>query len=292
MSTAPGRTVLVTGASSGIGRAIALRLAAAGWQVFAGVRQGADGVALAADPAATGRVTPVTLDVTDPQHIADVARTVGAAVGDRGLDALVNNAGIAAAAPLEIIPVEGLRRQLEVNVIGQIAVTQALIPLLRVSAGRIVNITSIAGLVAGPVLGAYSASKFALEALTDTLRLELAPWGIDVVAVEPGVIATPIWQTSARTADAMLADPVLAERAERLYGARMAAAREHAAGATTTGIAPDEVARVVERALTAARPRTRYPVGTDAKLGSAVLRRLPDRLRDRLISSRRSGTGE
>ena len=277
------RSVLVTGASTGIGRATALLLHERGFRVFAGVRKDADAEALAA-----AGLEPLILDVTNEQHIAGVATTIEEA--DGGLYGLVNNAGIASAAPLEFVPVADLRHQLEVNVVGQVAVTQAVLPLLRASRGRIVNVTSIGGLIAGQMLGPYNASKFALEAVTHVLRQELAPWGIEVIAIEPGVIATPIWSTSAASADRML-EPRLDE-VTALYGAQIEAAQRMAANATTAGIPPTAVAAVIERALTAKRPKTRYPVGTDAKVGSAVLARLPDRTRDRLLGGRRRRRAE
>ncbi|MEO8095603.1 MAG: SDR family oxidoreductase [Pseudolysinimonas sp.] len=277
------RGVYVTGSSTGIGRAAVLHLAGAGWTVFAGVRRKADGEALVAEKA--GDVVPVIVDVTDPKQIASAARTIGEHVGTRGLDALVNNAGVAVALPLEFVPIEEFRHQLDVNVVGPLAVTQSVLPLLRTAKGRIVNITSIGGLIAGGMLGPYHASKFALEAMTDTLRIELAQWGIEVVAIEPGQIATPIWATSGNTADRILEG---VDGVNELYGPGMAGARRMAASAAKNGLDPIEVAKVIERALTAKRPRTRYPVGTDAKVGAAIIAKLPDRTRDRLMVSRRS----
>ena len=269
--------ILVTGASTGIGRATAVLLAQRGFRVFAGVRKQSDADSLRAEG-----ITPLILDVTNAEHIAAAAAAITEA---GGLYGLVNNAGIASAAPLEFVPVPELRHQLEVNVVGQVAVTQAVLPLLRAAKGRIVNVTSIGGLIAGQMLGPYNASKFALEAVTHVLRQELAPWGIEVVAIEPGVIATPIWSTSAASADRMLAPNL--EAVTGLYGAQIEAAQRMAANASTGGIAPVEVAKVIERALTATRPRTRYPVGRDAKIGAALLARLPDRTRDRLLGGRR-----
>ncbi len=277
------KAVLVTGSSTGIGRATALRLDAAGFTVFAGVRSASDGEALAAG--ASERLTPLIIDVTNPTQIVDAARTIGERVGDAGLAGLVNNAGIAAAAPLEFVPIDALRHQLEVNVIGQVAVTQAVLPLLRLARGRIINVTSIGGLVAGPMLGPYHASKFALEAITHTLRTELAGWGIEAIAIEPGQIATPIWSTASSLADEMTKD--MPPEALELYGRGIAGARKVAANAAVNGLAPEEVAKVIERALTARRPRTRYTVGTDARLGATIVARLPDRLRDRLLLGRR-----
>src|SRR5581483_7822637 len=192
------RTALVTGASSGIGAACANRLVRGGWHVLAGVRRTGDA------PAGTEELR---LDVTDPTQIRAAADRV------ERLDGLVNNAGIVVAAPLEELPLDELRRQLEVNVVGQLAVTQALLPALRAARGRIVLVGSIAGRSALPFLGAYSASKFALEAVADALRIERAPAGIRVSLVEPGTIATPIWQRAAADADELAArlGPALAE---------------------------------------------------------------------------------
>lgn len=277
------RTVLVTGASTGIGRATAELLHARGFRVFAGVRKAEDAASLTA-----AGIRPLFLDVTDEGQIAAAAAAIADDGG--GLFGLVNNAGIASAAPLEFVPVPELRHQLEVNVVGQVAVTQAVLPLLRASKGRIVNVTSIGGLIAGQMLGPYNASKFALEAVTHVLRQELAPWGIEVIAIEPGVIATPIWGTSAASADRMLA-PRLAE-VTALYGAQIEAAQKMAANGTKHGIPPLEVAKAIEKALMATRPKTRYPVGTDAKIGAALLARLPDRTRDRLLGGRRQKRAE
>jgi NAD(P)-dependent dehydrogenase (short-subunit alcohol dehydrogenase family) len=274
--------VLVTGASTGIGRATALRLHSRGFTVFAGVRKAEDGAALQA--AASDRLVPLIIDVTKAATITKAASAI--AKSGIPLVGLVNNAGIAAAAPLEFVPIDELRNQLEVNVVGQIAVTQAMIPMLRAAQGRIVNITSIGGLIAGPMLGPYHASKYALEALTDTLRIELSPWGIQVAAVEPGQIATPIWSSAASRADRML-ESMPAEAAE-LYGRGMAGARASAKNAEASGASPEKVADAVEHALTAKRPKTRYLVGSDAKAIARVVRHLPDRTRDRLMVRRRS----
>ncbi len=274
--------VLVTGASTGIGRATALHLGARGFTVFAGVRKIIDGESLVAEATESGQIVPLILDVTHPQQIAAAADAIAAS--GLPLVGLVNNAGIAAAAPLEFVPIDEFRQQLEVNVVGQLAVTQAVLPLLRTAKGRIVNITSVGGLIAGTMLGPYHASKFALEAMTDTLRAELKPWGIEVVAIEPGQIATPIWATSAARADRM-AEEMPGEAAE-LYCRLIAGAKAAAAAAAVDGLPPVEVAKAVTAALTARRPRTRYRVGVDAKVGAALIARLPDRVRDRLLAGR------
>ena len=274
------RTVVVTGASTGIGEACALRLDAQGWRVFAGVRREQDGQAL--QRKASERMAPILLDVGDAASIAAAAENVAAAVRAAGLTGLVNNAGIAVAAPLEFLPIPELRRQLEVNVIGQVAVTQAFLPLIRQGRGRIVNIGSISGRIAAPFVGAYSASKFAMEALTDTLRVELRPWGLHVALVEPGGIATPIWERSIAAADETL--KLLPPQAMEYYGAAIPAVRAAAARTAKTGTPPVEVAKAVEHALSAARPKTRYLVGRGVRFRAAVIARLPDRLRDALIA--------
>lgn len=246
------RTALVTGASSGIGQACAVRLARSGWRVLAGVRR--------AGTAPEG-TEEVQLDVTEPPQL-ELER----------LDGLVNNAGIAVAGPLEFLPAEELRRQLEVNVVGQLRMVQATLPTLRQARGRIVNIGSISGRSALPFLGAYAMSKFALEAMTDALRVELRPWGIHVAIVEPGTIKTPMW-TRERP------DPPA--EALTLYGERLAAFREFALRRSEDGAPAEAVAAVVEDALSSARPKARYLVGRDARLRAGV-ERLPERLRDRV----------
>ena len=193
-------SVLVTGSARGIGRATVLRLAAGGWDVLAGVRRAADGEALAAAAgAAAGRVRPVELDVTDAGQLA----ALDDALPER-LDAVVNNAGVVVSGPIEAVPPDELRRQLDVNVVGQVAVTQAVLPRLRASRGRVVFLSSLSGRVSTPMTGAYSASKFALEGLADALRMELRPWGVRVVLVEPAQTDTDLW----RRADDMLDDAV------------------------------------------------------------------------------------
>ena len=264
------RTVVVTGASSGIGLASALRLAQAGWRVLGGVRTDEAAAALR-----EGGVEPLTLDVTDAGQIAAAAEAVGPE-----LHGLVDNAGIAVAAPLELVPLDELRRQLEVNVVGQVAVLQALLPALRRVRGRVVLMGSVGGRSALPFLGPYAASKHALEAFADVLRVELAPWGMTVSIVEPASVKTAIWTKGAEHADAMRGafDAAAAE----LYAARIAKFREVALR-RGPGIDPDVVARAVEHALTASRPKARYLVGRDAHL-RAWIERLPTRLRDRVLT--------
>jgi NAD(P)-dependent dehydrogenase (short-subunit alcohol dehydrogenase family) len=269
----PARSVLITGASSGIGEATALRLARAGWRVFAGVRAQADADRLRAEGGE--RLEPLTIDITEPAKITAAAETLGEAP----LHGLVNNAGTALAMPLEFLPLDQLRQQLEVNLVGHVAVTQALLPNLRSARGRIVNVGSIAGRSALPFLGAYAASKHALEAFTDSLRVELRPFGIAVTVIEPGTIATPIWRKGGERIQELAAQ--LPPELRELYGERMTAFREAAAAAGRRAEPAEEVAMVIERALTTERLRARYVVGRDARR-RAMVERLPAGLRDRI----------
>jgi NAD(P)-dependent dehydrogenase (short-subunit alcohol dehydrogenase family) len=270
-------SILVTGASTGIGRACALRFAELGYRTFASVRKSSDGEALKAESA--GKAEPVLLDVTRADSIDGAL----AAVGDQPLAGLVNNAGIATLGPLELLPIGALRKQFEVNVIGLVAVTQAFLPLLRRGRGRIVNVGSVAGRSALPGSGAYDSSKFAVEAITDVLRMELHAWGVSVSLIEAGAVATPIWEKSLREADDLsrLVDP---ER-YALYGGLMATVREETTGAARTALRAGAVVKAVEHAMTARKPKTRYVVGRDARLW-LLLNWLPDRWRDRLILSK------
>jgi NAD(P)-dependent dehydrogenase (short-subunit alcohol dehydrogenase family) len=255
-------SVLVTGASTGIGRATAELLRDRGWEVFASVRQ--------AGEAPEGTIE-VVFDVTDAEGIRHAAGRIDE------LDALVDNAGIAIAAPLEFLPPDELTRQLDVNVVGQLRVLQAFLPALRRSRGRVVLMGSIAGKSALPFLGAYAMSKFALEAMADALRVELAPFGMHVAIVEPGTIATPIWTKPQRTVDEF--PPEAAE----LYGERVEQFRRLAAERAGNAVPALDVARAVEHALTSTKPKTRYIVGPDAKRRARV-ERLSDRLRDKLLT--------
>jgi NAD(P)-dependent dehydrogenase (short-subunit alcohol dehydrogenase family) len=269
--------VLITGASTGIGRASALLLDRSGYCVFTGVRKAQVGKELQAE--ASERLTPVILDITQAEQIAGAVEAVKEALGaNLGLAGLVNNAGIAVAGPTEFLPIDVLRRQLEVNVIGQIAVTQAFLPLIRKGHGRIVNISSAIGRFALPFLGAYSASKFAMEALTDSLRRELLPWNIHVSIVEPGVIETPIWEKSYAVADAMEAE--LPPQAKELYAESFSTGRGFIEKLRRRAIPPEAVAKAVSRCLEARRPKSRYIVGAGARLPELIATFVPDRLAD------------
>lgn len=269
--------VLISGASTGIGRAIALHLHQRGWIVYAGVRRESDGESLRRD--ASNRLRTLHLDVTDSGSIEDAILAIRDA--NTGLDALINNAGITVNAPLEFIQLPELRRQFEVNVFGVVAMTQAALPLLRETGGRIVHIGSIGGRNAAPLLGPYAATKHAIEAIGEAQRRELSPWGMEVIIIEPGAIATAIWDKG-RSAVAERRDGV-SPRESELYGAAIEAVSAMAQRLERQAIGPEEVAKVVEKALTVPKPRPRYLVGRDAKLQAWLVRLLPDRLRDKVF---------
>lgn len=266
-------SVLVTGAGRGIGRTIAEELAKRGWEVIAGVRSAAD---VAAVGAAHERITGVLLDVTDEEQLA----ALDAALPSR-LDAVVNNAGIVVAGPMETVTTEGWRKQLDVNVIGQLAVTRAVLPRLRESHGRVVFISSVNGRLSTPLTGAYAASKFALEASADALRMELAPWRIPVVLVEPAQTDTDMW----RTADTMVSEVEagLTPQYRELYARHVAGMRRSVPISQRLAVAPETVADVVSTSLTSRRPRPRYVVGLGPKAQVALLTHIPTALRDRLL---------
>jgi NAD(P)-dependent dehydrogenase (short-subunit alcohol dehydrogenase family) len=273
------RAVVVTGASSGLGRASALRLARSGFHVFAGVRKEEDGEALE-EVALAGHLTPLFTDVTDPGFIASAARHVEAAVGEAGLAGLKNNAGIGEAWPLEYVPLDELRRQFEVNVVGHVAVTHAFLPLIRAAKGRIVNVGSVGGRITMPFGGTLSAPRHALVAVNDALRMELYPWGIHVALIEGGSISTRAVDKLEAAAEATIKGLPAAGRARYAGSYRTAVA--HAVARTRAGSPPELVADAIFRALTEPRPKTRYPVGADARVLLALSGVLPDRLLDRL----------
>ncbi len=271
------RSVLVTGASTGIGRATALRLDATGWRVFAGVRGEEDAGSLR--DAGSERISPLLIDVTDADQIAAAAAAIAAEPG--GLDGLVNNAGVAIPSPLETIPLDEFRRQIEVNLTAHVAVTQAMLPSIRRAGGRIVFISSIGGRVALPFSGAYHAAKFGIEAVGDSFRQELRPFGIPVSIVEPGSIDTPIWERGERTHDEIGAR---SPQREALYGKAMEKYRGVIRDTAERGIAPEKVAKVIEHALTASRPRSRYLVGLEANVAARVKPLIPTPIFDRLVA--------
>jgi NAD(P)-dependent dehydrogenase (short-subunit alcohol dehydrogenase family) len=262
-------SVLITGAGRGIGCAAAERMAAAGWDVYAGVRRAEDA------PGGAG-ITPVVLDVTDADQVAALDGTL-----PERLDAVVNNAGIVVSGPVEALAVEDLRRQFDVNVTGQVAVTQAVLPRLRASKGRVVFISSVSGRVASPLTGAYNASKFAIEGIADALRMELRPWGIAVVLVEPGSIDTDLWRLAQDTASE--AEAAMDPRHRELYSGHLAGMRKAITRIQKQAGPVERVTAAIERALTAKRPRARYLVGPDAKVQVGLRAALPTRGLDRVI---------
>jgi NAD(P)-dependent dehydrogenase (short-subunit alcohol dehydrogenase family) len=274
------RSVVVTGASSGIGRSTALRLDAEGWRVFAGVRSDRDGEALRAE--ASDRLVPLRLDVTSAEQIAAACEQVSQEVGGGGLQGLVNNAGITIPCPLEALPIEDFSRLLDVNLTGQLAVTQALLPQLRAARGRIVFVSSISGRRALPMLAAYSASKAGLDAIADGFRQELRGWQIGVSLIEPGSIDTPIWDRGESELEAAIErSPV---DVEGLYGKLIAAFRTLAGRVDGKKMAPEKVVAAIEHALSARRPRPRYVVGREARSQALIMRFLPDRVLDFAIA--------
>jgi NAD(P)-dependent dehydrogenase (short-subunit alcohol dehydrogenase family) len=265
------KSAFVTGASSGIGRATVERLAADGYHVVAGVRRESD-----APPSAAGHVL---LDLAEPESITPACKEVLAQTDGR-LGALVNNAGINVNGPFETLPLEEWRRQFEVNLFGQLAVTRELLPAVLASKGRIVTVGSVGGRISAPFLGPYSASKFAVRAWMDALRHELWSHGVKVVLIEPGAIQTSIWAKGNAHADAVLG-ALTGEQQER-YAAQAAGARKIAAYAERRAIPAEKVAAVIARALTAPRPRGRYLVGVDARL-QALVAAAPTRTADRIV---------
>jgi NAD(P)-dependent dehydrogenase (short-subunit alcohol dehydrogenase family) len=266
---------LVTGASTGIGRACAIHLAGLGFHVLAGVRDTAD---------APDELEPLRLDVTSESDVAAAAERVGAELG-----VLVNNAGIAINGPVEVVPLDQWRRIVEVNLLGQVAVTRALLPAILRARGRVVNMSSIGGRVANPLFGPYSATKFALEAVSDALRREVAAHGVRVVSIEPGGIATPIWDKGLEEGRRITAD--MSEDAARRYATLISAVTAAAERLAREGLPPEAVAEVVGRAVTARRPRARYVVGRDAKIQAVAARLLSDSLMDRLIGRALTSAG-
>jgi NAD(P)-dependent dehydrogenase (short-subunit alcohol dehydrogenase family) len=273
------KPVVITGSSTGIGRACALTLDRNGFRVFAGVRNDGDGDAL--KRAASKALTPVHIDVTDQASITAMAKLVADEVGDAGLAGLVNNAGTTLPGPVEYLSLDGFRHQLEVNLVGPLAVTQAVLPLLLRGHGRVVNVTSAAGRAGVPLMAPYVAAKHGLEGLSDVLRLELAPLGVHVAVIEPGFVATAMRHKLQRDVDETI--QALPEEGRTRYGGQLAAMAETISTHAAEGSGPDVIAEAVLHALTSPRPKTRYPAGAGAKRMLFLRRVLADRAFDRII---------
>jgi NAD(P)-dependent dehydrogenase (short-subunit alcohol dehydrogenase family) len=272
------RTVLITGASGGIGSATTRRLDGLGWRVFAGVRgnQAAERLGMGANA-----VIPVELDICDARSIAHARAEVARHLEGKGLDALVNNAGLSVQGPVEMVPAKALRHQFDVNVIGHVEVTQAFLPMLRLAQGRVINVGGAAGRLALPMQGGLSASKAALDSLTDALRMELKFQGVLVCYIEPGALKTQFFQKAAASASR---DRDQGSDETRQIYARAIKASTRALASSRTGPVEDGVNAIV-KALTVKRPAARYLVGRDARLGLLLLRHFPHRLRDRVLMS-------
>ncbi|WP_420116085.1 SDR family NAD(P)-dependent oxidoreductase [Micromonospora sp.] len=270
------KLIVVTGASTGMGAATARELARRGFHVLAGVRRDTD-----ADAIRTTGIEPVILDITDAEQVAAIA----AGVGDdpRTVHALVNNAGIQVNAPVEALPMAQWRRVFEVNLFGHVAVTQALLPALLHGGGRVINISSIGGKAAMPTYGAYAGAKFALEAVSDALRREVTPLGVPVVVVEPGGVRTEMAARGVATANHLAA--AMTPEQDARYGSMVQAINTLMQTGTASGVTADAAARVIAKAVTARRPRTRYTIGRDAALVIGLTRLLPDRMLDRVIAA-------
>jgi len=273
------RTILITGCSSGFGRVTALHFAKLGWKVFATVRREADRESLLDEKA--GDVVPLLCDIVREDQVQELGRAV-AAQCDR-LGALVNNAGSVFAAPMELIPPDVLREQFELNVIAQVAVAQAVMPLLKAARGTIINVSSISGRVTSPLLGPYSASKFALEAISDAMRMELAPFGVKVVVIEPGSSPTAIWLTSMKRAFGMLKERNIDTRP---YAKLIDLIAKGAEARSRSGFPPQLFADTVEKILSSPRPAIRYPIPGSVAWAIRARRFMPDWVWDAMVRQR------
>jgi NAD(P)-dependent dehydrogenase (short-subunit alcohol dehydrogenase family) len=276
------KTVVITGASTGIGRAAAEHLAAQGWTVFAGVRKREDADAL---KAADSRIEPLMLDVTKAGQVDEAVATVSTALQGAKLAGLVNNAGIASMGPLALQPADEFQAHFEVNVFGTMNATQGFLPLLGMEKertgppGRIVNITSVGGVISAPFLGAYTATKHAVESMTDSFRRELIVYGIDAIAIGPGSVKTPIWDKAEdRNEDQPYANSVWAKPIEKFSETMLKGGRD--------GLSPERIADVIETALSDDNPRPRYAPVPDKLSNWHIPTRLPKRWLDRIFANR------
>ncbi|MFN2466358.1 MAG: SDR family oxidoreductase [Candidatus Dormibacteria bacterium] len=271
--------VVITGASTGIGEATALRLATSGFTVYAGVRKDADAERLTSQ--SLPNLRPIKIDVSEQDSIDAAVREVSALVGERGLAGLINNAGISGGGPLEFTEMAEIRAMFETNIFGMIATIQAFMPLIRQGHGRIINTGSISGRTSVPYVAPYSMTKAGVQALSHALRVELRPWGIPVVCIEPGSIATPIWDKGLQEVEEKAAS--LPPAAQELYGEMIPKLKALTERTARMSIPPSRVADVMLEAMTAKRPRGRYLVGLDSR-AQAALGRMPDRLRDAALA--------
>ncbi|MDA0250656.1 MAG: SDR family oxidoreductase [Actinomycetota bacterium] len=267
-------SVLVTGANRGIGLAITRHLSARGWDVYATARSEGALAELGTIPG----VHPTRLDITDRASLDALAAQLPAE-----LDGVVNNAGIIVNGPVEGLTLDDLSRQLDVNVTAQIGVTHAVLPRIRGAKGRIVFISSVSGLIATPGTGAYNASKFALEALADALRMELRPWGIRVSLVEPGPIRTDMWGGALEQHDAMVA--ALTEEHRVLYAPHLAGTRKLLGRMQKLAADPQKVVDAVDHALTARRPKSRYLLDASSRIQKTVMGLTPTPIRDAVLAA-------
>lgn len=279
MSNKP-KNIVITGASTGIGKACALYLDKRGFRIFAGVRKKDDGESL--EKEASNYLIPFFLDITDKNAIDTAVKKIDKIVGEDGLDGLINNAGIATSGPSAFLPTEYLRRILEVNVVGQISVLQAFLPMLIKGRGRLINMSSVSGRVVYPMMGHYAASKFALEAITDALRLELIPWGIKVSIIEPGPISTPIWDKGLQMRDEL--ENFIPHWAKANYEKVTQKILNHARNSQENAPPATIVAQAVLHAMTSKRPKVRYPVGHWVWLYTSFFRLTPDVVKDYLFA--------
>lgn len=274
------KTVFITGATTGIGLYTARQLHSMGWEVFAGVFPNEDTSALTAH--ITERLHLIEIDVTNTDMIRSAQDAIRRQTDT--LDALVNNAGTAITGPMEVLPIEDIRRQMEVNYIGQIAVTQAMLPLIRAAQGRIVNVASILGRLVVPFSGPYCASKFAVQAFTDALRMELRPWKIPVIAIQPTVIQSAIWQKQLEWQEMVREE--LPPHAQEMYAEQLTIMEKSTRDQQAIAASPQVVADAIAEALNSPNPKTRYTVGPDALILTLLWRFLPDSLRDQVLMRR------
>lgn len=270
--------VVVSGASSGMGRATAFELAARGFHVLAGVRD-----EQSADRIRRPGVEPVVLDITSDADVRALVQRVDTDTGQRPLRAVVNCAGMAVNGPVELLPLPTWRRMFEVNLFGHVALIQALLPALRRSRGRIVNISSTGGRIAMAAFGAYSATKYALEAVSDSLRRELRGQGVDVVVVEPGGVRTGMTASGTRAAEALMAQ-MSSEDHDR-YGDLMSTFLAQVEAFDRAGISAERAGRAIADVVTVARPRARYTIGRDAAVFTRLAKVLPDAALDRALAA-------